>query len=117
MVCRLTSDMLDNPDENGIYPTSLFYECMDLEIMAIIDRERAVAFKEGFNKKPGTTLDQFAELSYVQGKSAGRKEMAKRIRSIHLLDVGPYNNTAVNCLGDKYGNAIDRELADLEGGE
>jgi hypothetical protein len=37
-ICRIMSEMLDNPDEHGIYPTTKFMDQMECYIQRLIGR-------------------------------------------------------------------------------
>jgi hypothetical protein len=39
-ICKLMSEMLDNPDEHGIYPTSKFMWKMETYILGIIEKTK-----------------------------------------------------------------------------
>lgn len=39
-VCRMTSEMLDNPDQHGIYPTTKFYNDMEQFIRQLLRGEK-----------------------------------------------------------------------------
>jgi len=48
VICDIISDMLDNPDEHGIYPTTIAYNRLEAYISGI--RTKAEGINEGINK-------------------------------------------------------------------
>lgn len=67
LVCKHVSEMLDNPDKFGIYPTTKLYSNLPIAIME--------AIRESVPEKIGGV-----ETVYVQGHNACREEMLRRLQ-------------------------------------
>lgn len=52
-IVGMTSAMLDNPDKDGIYPTSRFYDKMDEYIKNVINDSYKVGYKDAIEEAKG----------------------------------------------------------------
>lgn len=62
---KATSDMLDNPYGNGLYPTSEFYERMDREIASLFT-ERLEAFAEDLKEQCEDSIDYAVQPRHIE---------------------------------------------------
>ncbi len=79
-ICELMSEMLDNPDENGIYPTSRFMWQMETFILdELRGSELLAALREIAEHPDGVSQEHHSE--YGGGRASGHQAAAKIARA------------------------------------